>query len=495
MGLFLALLYIFGAYLSPDTLYGSYADYHLQLIVGGVALLLSLLSIQGSGVFRLTQSYSLLLMCVAVVLSFVANGLYGLSITAILSFVPNAFIFYLILLTCRKKWHLQLVVAAFLVICLNTLVQGAWAIHINFLRSPYLMLMGVDDEGGTITRLRGLAFINDPNDFAQLLVSLVPCVFFFWKPGRSLRNTLFVLLPVAALVYAMFLTHSRGAILALLAVVILAGRRKLGTVPSAIIGGLLFAVSMAAGWSGGRDMSMGAGEERMEAWSTGLQLIRSHPIFGVGFGRFSEYYYITAHNTIVVCAAELGVLGLFAWVLFVFASLRDTYLASKWDGTVVEAETEPDSPLPEYLRTAAVRAPAPLRLQTAAAGPAPHLRAATSPVTTRSATIAAPPPYLTDATPDDEGVPPPEEIRRLARLMVLSLAGYLVAGWFLSRAYVMTLFIYCGMIEVIYSWALKRQMVPARIPPLRLMRISLMLAIGLVTLVYVMLRVQRLMPH
>ena len=35
-------------------------------------------------------------------------------------------------------------------------------------------------------------------------------------------------------------------------------------------------------------------------------MLKSHPLFGVGFGNFADYSDHTAHNSIVVCAAELG---------------------------------------------------------------------------------------------------------------------------------------------------------------------------------------------
>jgi hypothetical protein len=39
---------------------------------------------------------------------------------------------------------------------------------------------------------------------------------------------------------------------------------------------------------------------------------------------------------------------------------------------------------------------------------------------------------------------------------VLSFTGFLVAGWFLSRTYVMTFFLLGGMVEVVYEMALQR---------------------------------------
>ena len=57
-------------------------------------------------------------------------------------------------------------------------------------------------------------------------------------------------------------------------------------------------------------------EGRMEAWATGFDLLKTHPLFGAGMTRFTEFFYITAHNTIMVCAAETGMFGLFWWSTF-----------------------------------------------------------------------------------------------------------------------------------------------------------------------------------
>ena len=484
MGLFFTLLYILTAYLGPQTLFGSLADYHVGVIIAIFAVVSSILSVQGSGVARISQSYSLLMMCVAVFLSFIFNRLFGLAPGALLAFIPNALTFYLIVLNCKKKVHLELIILTLLFACIFTLVRGSLALRADDLTNPYLLSQG-NDAGDMIIRIRGMSFINDPNDYAQLMVSLIPCLFFFWKKKSNFRNSIVVILPAAALVYAMFLTHSRGAIVALLAVIVFAGRRKVGTVFSAVGGGLLFILSMAAGWTGGREISVGAGSDRLEAWSTGLQLIRSHPFFGVGFARFSEYNDITAHNTIVVCAAELGFFGLFFWVMYVLPTFHDMVVASKLPGNAFP-QPEVETPFPAHLhRNLATvaplqRVPANLDLAVAAGPGIPRTPAASTP-------------YY--ATEEAQETMSEKELGRLAGIMTVSLLGYLVAGWFLSRAYVMTLFIYVGIAEVIYSMALNRHLVPSRMATLRLLRVSALTSVGLIAMVYVMLRVERLMPH
>ena len=474
MGIFLTLLYILASYLSPEVIFGSMAEYRSELVVAILATLASLFSLQGSNLTRVPQALALVGISFVVFLSFVFNGLFGLAPSALLGFLPQAFTFFLVFVNFRKKWHLQLLTLVLLFVCLFTIYHGYEALNSGRTEDPYLFSMGGVEEGTRLYRIRGLADINDPNDFAQLIVAVIPCVFFFWRKKNLIWNVPVVLFPVGFLIYGMFLTHSRGSILALLSILIIAGRRKFGTVSALVSAAFLFSGATAIGWSGGRDISVEAGADRLEAWSTGLGLIKSHPIFGVGFKRFTEFYEITAHNSIVVCAAELGLIGLFFWVMFILPSVRDMVVLGSKPLPVVPVEEE-DS-LYAYHQasygrgTAVLEAPARLEVAAAPAGLPSHLEARQE----------------QDSTPE-------EEIRRMGRLMVTSLAGFLIAGWFLSRSYVMTLYTLVGMSQVLYEMALRREMVPPHLQMGRLVKLSAWTAVGLVTAVYIILRLQRLM--
>src|SRR5262249_36551228 len=64
---------------------------------------------------------------------------------------------------------------------------------------------------------------------------------------------------------------------------------------------------------------------RIQAWSEGLQMLRAHPLTGVGFSRFTENHSLVAHNSFVHSFAELGLLGgaCFVGIVFwYFESLR-----------------------------------------------------------------------------------------------------------------------------------------------------------------------------
>ena len=85
------------------------------------------------------------------------------------------------------------------------------------------------------------------------------------------------------------------------------------------------------------------------------------------------------------------------------------------------------------------------------------------------------------------------EINHLGRLVLLSLTGFLVAGWFLSRAFVVTLFLLGGIAEVVYEMALERGMIAPRLRLSRLLLYAGALAISVIPLMYIMLRTVNLM--
>ena len=138
------------------------------------------------------------------------------------------------------------------------------------------------------------------------------------------------MLPVSILIYGVFMTHSRGGLLALMAIVVVAMRRRVGTVPSLLIAGTLFGASMALNFTGGRNISAESGSDRTSLWGQGMQILQAHPFFGVGYAQMPEFtdVHLTAHNSLVVCAVELGFIGLFFWCLFLYSTMESALIVS-----------------------------------------------------------------------------------------------------------------------------------------------------------------------
>jgi O-antigen ligase len=460
MGFVLSILYFITYYLTPSVVFGPLAVFRIELILAGLIFCASLPTLAGSFIWKTPQTWALGGLAIAAMASVVVGEQWVTGgLQAFLNFIPNAFAYFLVCLHCNSKKKLQILVLMMLFVCLFVIVQGSIELQrgpasnavqsgdsdaIRLASPPYLLAMQ-NDAGEWFYRLRGLGEINDPNDFAQLTVCVLPLVFIFWRPKKTVRNIAFVLLPVSALLFGVFLTHSRGAILALIAMAIVAVRRRIGTVPSLLLAGGLFIAASALHFTGGREISANAGEDRTALWGEGLELLKSHPLFGVGFGNMGDYVddHKTAHNSLVVCAAELGLFGLYFWTLFLFPTVRDVLAIASpkkvSEGHPIVPEKTPFPRAPRKTKT------------------------------------------LDKA-----------EICRLGRLLLLSLTGFLVAGWFLSRAFVMTFFLLGGFTEVVFEMALLRGMIPPRLPTSRVLRYSGGLAISLVLFMYIVIRILHL---
>jgi O-antigen ligase len=477
MGLFLTLLYILTAYLSPSTIFGPLAPYHLELVMAVILLILSIPSFP-KGLFRQPQMLAIGGMLAGVFISLVLTGWFGSAPQGVWAFLPDIFVYVLIVTHFKTKRHLQLVILTLFLASSYVILCGAIALHANDGSSPFLYDQGIGD-GIHIYRLRGLSIVGDPNDFAQVLVSLIPCMFFFWDKQKKAKNIFFVLPSVAILIVGMYMTHSRGSVIALVAIIALAARRKIGTIPAAVIAGGTFAISSALSWSGGRQISAEAGSDRMDAWSTGLELIKQHPIFGVGFTRFTDYNSITAHNSIVVCAAELGFFGFFFWVLFLVSNIRAGIGLSRMEEIEDGLQEIRPEPAQAWRRTPRLKEPVKQGVEKIQSlkNRRPH-----SPMTNGA---------LRSRFQPEITLP---EIKRLGGLMVVCLSGFLVAGWFLSRSYVMWLFIFGGMTQSIVQIA-EAKGLPSPLPSIgRLAKISFYTSIALLLVVYAILRTRGLMP-
>jgi hypothetical protein len=464
MGFVLSVLYFVTSYLTPYVLFGPLAVYRIELVLAALVLLISLPALMKSFILKTPQSLALIGLALAVALSvLIAVRWPRGAVTAFLGFIPNAFAYFLVCLHCNSKKRLQVFVLMLLFVCLFVIARGyidllhgvsgggplqpeiteSTSSNLWDMEHPYLLAQG-SGTGEWVYRLRGLGEIHDPNDFGQLIVCVIPLMFIFWCPMKMLRNFVFVMLPVCVLLFGAFLTHSRGVLLALIAMAVVATRRRIGTLPALLMAGGVFIAAMALDFTGGRDISANAGSDRTALWGESLQLLKSHPLFGVGFGNLASYLGLTAHNSVAVCAAELGIFGLYFWCLFLFPTVRDA-LAIASPAKVSEGEPiKPEEGL--------------------------------FPLATRKVEAVN-----------------KAEINHLGRLLVLSLTGFLVTGWFLSRAFVMTFFMLGGMTEVIFEMALQRGMIAHRPRLARVLLYAGILAISLILLMYVMLRVVNLM--
>jgi len=179
----------------------------------------------------------------------------------------------------------------------------------------------------TIERIRATGWLNDPNDLAQQFAVVMPFLGLAWKRRSAMWNTLVVILPGLALLYGMYLTRSRGGLMGIAAVCFFALRDRVRPLTAAVMTFGTVLVLLGLSFGGGRSISTSENSagSRLILWGDGFSMFKSHPLFGVGFGSFTEYTGQTAHNSFVLAFSELGLFGYFFWLgilVFCFAQLN-----------------------------------------------------------------------------------------------------------------------------------------------------------------------------
>ncbi|TNC82693.1 MAG: hypothetical protein C9356_02110 [Oleiphilus sp.] len=181
------------------------------------------------------------------------------------------------------------------------------------------------------TRITYLGIFSDPNDLGMFFVMLLPIAAYV----MNLMPGMIKLLPVSvilALLYGIYMTNSRGALLGTLSLLGFWFLLKYGLKKS-IFAGMIAAPVILVVMSMFRaiDSEEASAEGRLDAWYEGFQLLKWKPGLGVGMGNFTDYHYLTAHNSFVLVFSELGLSGYFLWTGFLtFSALAVCLLWSRW---------------------------------------------------------------------------------------------------------------------------------------------------------------------
>jgi O-antigen ligase len=193
---------------------------------------------------------------------------------------------------------------------------------------------GFDIAGQTAFdgRIRWIGIFEDPNDLGLAILSFTPFALLkLWGKGVALRDRVGYTVILGILLYALYLTNSRGTFIGLLAVLGYVFCRRWGLVRGLLVAAALGAVAFVAGPSRLADMSVSeeSASGRVVAWAQGLELLKWRPVLGVGYGSFTEYHPLTAHNSVVLCMAELGLVGLYVWMLLIVTSFHEAFAVER----------------------------------------------------------------------------------------------------------------------------------------------------------------------
>ena len=328
MGYYVILFYLAFMIASPGALFPELAPYRLQIWVGGLATLLTVLMVplQGYPIRNLQVGLTAGFFG-SILLSRLFLGWLGGTVLAVAEYGAISIVFFLLVGASPSLQRLRLLAVTLIIPALYAGVRGILAVFYDSDRLTYIYNQNVHDftdgvlSTQVVDRIRFVGQFADPNDLAQYFLVCIPFVLLLWKKGSPIRNYLLVMPIVLFLLGSMYLTHSRGSVIGLLVVTMVALSARVGKALMALSSMGMFVLLVAANFAGGRSISFGSGSDRIEAWGAGLGMLRGRPVFGVGFNLFTEHNEITAHNSFVLCLAELGLVGCFFWLALVVSTI------------------------------------------------------------------------------------------------------------------------------------------------------------------------------
>ena len=335
------LLYTFAVYVRPFDLNPAFYPYRPMLILGVLCLLSTLIYLPLSHLSWKARQAPLVMIFTAilVVSRIIALRWFGGAMEAMDEFAIVAIYFFAVIVATNSlpklRWLALTVAAASLVMAIQAMYAlyfGSGEFRELFVLEQRLDMLN-DSDWNVLERVRGLAFFADPNDLAQGLLVVIPLIFLAWKARSFVWNSIFVLAPVSVLLWCIYLTHSRGAAVALVVVAGFWLTRRMGSVWAGLMTSGMVLGLVVINIAGGRLTKDESIINRFEAWSVGLELLKSHPLFGVGYRLFTDYNPITAHNSYVLCFSELGFVGFFVWMAIIVLTVLELNQLVRLDRT------------------------------------------------------------------------------------------------------------------------------------------------------------------
>ena len=381
--------------------------------------------------FEASQHRMLLALLLLMALSVALTGWMGGVVQVLGDFGPTMLLFYLVATSVDSLARLRAIFG------LLSVAACVMALHgISQMGNE----QGIGWTGTKMTdgRITYLGFLNDPNDLAMSLLMTLPMCLHL--AGRSQSFLLRWAMRAAGLLimYGVFLTNSRGAILGLGAMLLVFGIGRYGLWRALIVVPLLAAPLLALAPS--RIGEISADEDsaagRVEAWYEGFQMLRAHPLFGVGKGLFTEHHYLTAHNSYMLALAELGLVGYFVWLsIIVLTVIMLLVILRLGRSERTETVAAPAVPLPS--------------------GPLPR---STPVVRHGAATNVSETPCVTSASvgfPDTDtgltGVDTWAECLHATSTLLYGMVAALVCAFFLSRSYAVNLYLQMALVVALYQ--------------------------------------------
>jgi O-antigen ligase len=169
--------------------------------------------------------------------------------------------------------------------------------------------------------VRYLGVLQDPNELSLAGGVGLPVAFALAESRKKTLSRRAVSVITFALVFlCAVLTGSRGGQIVFIAVLAVYVFYRFGA-KGLLIGPFVGAPILLLGGRNGEEASSST-LERLDCWASALSIWRSHPIFGVGLGQFTEHNYMTAHNSYLLALAEMGLPGMVLFTIIIYISAK-----------------------------------------------------------------------------------------------------------------------------------------------------------------------------
>jgi len=250
------------------------------------------------------------------------------------SFLPMIVLMFITAIICRSVADIE---------------KFVWLLLVNNMLIIYFVL------SKDISHIsKGITDTYDTNDIAMVLDCSLPILFYFMISCRGIKKNILSIC-VVLLAITVIKTASRGGMLGLIAFggyLLLHSRSRVKYFVTSVVG-IIFIVTFAPQETKERfssminpqteyDQSLGA---RTQIWESGVKLFMKSPVLGVGFGNYAvadggmkeSGSWDTAHNSLLLVAVELGIVGLVLLVMlsagtfFKFRRIRKELEAIDYD--------------------------------------------------------------------------------------------------------------------------------------------------------------------
>ena len=218
----------------------------------------------------------------------------------------------------RQEKFFRIFVAGTTLIGVHSLFQSMNPQHVGW--TGVEMYERTDSGPKPVWQIRYLGIFADPNDLGMAIVCSLPMIAYQLQQSKGKLGKLFWIAVLWLHLHTVYLTNSRGTLLAVGAILGCWGVLRYGGVK--ILAPMAFLALVAPMLLPSRMSVSGdtSSQERIQSWYQGLLMFRSHPLLGVGKDRFTDYNFLTAHNSWVLAFSELGLIGFYFWVSLLFVS-------------------------------------------------------------------------------------------------------------------------------------------------------------------------------